>query len=81
MTWDAFRCSGRPSGPYTPAFPSPSNPLTLSAYIHPTKTIVHASHGPNSKSERNLIILQVNINGIKTNSKGSNCLFTTHMHI
>ena len=32
--------------------------------------------------QRNLIILQVNINGIKkTNSKSSNYLFTTHMQI
>ena len=28
-----------------------------------------------------LIILQVNINGIKTNSRSSKCLFTTHMQI
>ena len=37
-------------------------------------------HRPNSKSERNLIILQININGIK-NSRSSNCLSTTHMQI
>ena len=34
-----------------------------------------------SRSERNLIILQVNINGSKTNSRSSNYLFTTHMQI
>ena len=37
------------------------------------------THRPSSKSERNLIILQVNINGLETNSRSSNCLFTTHM--
>ena len=34
-----------------------------------------------SKRERNLIILQVNINGIKTTWRSSNCLFMTHMQI
>ena len=38
-------------------------------------------HRHSSKSERYLIILHVNINEIKTNSKSSNCLFTTHMQI
>ena len=39
-------------------------------------------HRPSSKSEGNLIILQVNnINGIKTNSRSSNYLFTRHMQI
>ena len=38
-------------------------------------------HIPSSRSEINLITLQVNINGIKTNSRSSNCLFTTHMQI
>ena len=36
-------------------------------------------HRPSRKSERNLIILQVNINGIKINWRSSNCLFT-HTH-
>ena len=39
------------------------------------------AHKPSSKSDRNLIILQVNSNGIKTNLRSSNCLFTTHMQI
>ena len=39
------------------------------------------AHRASSKSERHLIILQVSINGIKKNSRSSNCLFTTHMHI
>ena len=34
---------------------------------------------PSSKNERNLIITQVNINGIETNSRSSNGLFTTHL--
>ena len=47
---------------------------------HSTTNTTQA-HIPNSKSEKNLIILQVNINGLKTNSMSSNCLFTTHMQI
>ena len=39
------------------------------------------THIPSSKSQINLIILQVNIHGIKTNWRSSNCLFTTHMQI
>ena len=38
-------------------------------------------HRPSSTSERNLIILQVYINGTKTNSRSSNCLSTTHVQI
>ena len=38
-------------------------------------------HIPSSKSERNLIILQVNLNAIKTISRISNCLFTIHLQI
>ena len=41
-------------------------------------TYTTQGHRPSSKSEINIIILQVNINGIK-NSRSSNCLFTTHM--
>ena len=37
-------------------------------------------HRPSSKSDRNLVRLQVNINVIK-NSRSSNCLITTHMQI
>ena len=44
-------------------------------------TYTTQGHRPSSKSERNLITLQVHINGIKTNSRSSNCLFTTQMQI
>ena len=42
----------------------------------PRNTTGQAPHRPSCKGEINLIILQVNINGIK-NSRSSNCLFTS----
>ena len=45
----------------------------------PRTTTGLQTHRPSSKSERNLIILQVNINGLRNKLEGSNCLFTTHM--
>ena len=42
------------------------HPHTLSAYTHIPHKQQYTSHRPSSKIERNPIILQVNINGIKT---------------
>ena len=67
--------------------PKPSHPHRVPRQPHRqtsddhTTTHTTNSHRPSSKSERNLIILQVNINGIKTNSRNSKCLFTTHMQM
>ena len=61
----------------TPALPS-TRTLTLSQHTH----MQHKQQSiPSSKSEIKLIILQININGIKANSRSSNCSFTTHIQI
>ena len=46
---------------------------------HHRTTNTTQTHRPSSKSEINLIILQVNINRLRKNSWSSNCLFTTHV--
>ena len=71
----------------SPQQPHPQHTTTISQTdqglpqdYHRTTNTTQA-HRPSSKSERNLIILQFNINGLKTNSRSSNYLFTTHMQI
>ena len=69
----------------SPQQPHPQHRVTQQPHrqtndYHSTTNTTQA-HIPSSKTEINLMIPQVNINGIKTNSRSSDCLFTTHMNI
>ena len=67
--------SHQPSHPHR----VPRQPHRQTKNYHMT-TYTTQGHRQSSKIERNLIILHVNMNGIK-NSRSSTCLFTTHVHI
>ena len=45
---------------------------------YPMTTDTTQRHRPSSKSERNLIILQVNINGIKKQTRGAQTVYSRH---
>ena len=72
--------------PYHTTLPYPVQTLAHVCHLHylnPNRMTTHTTQAyiPSSRSGINLIILQVNIPGIKINSRSTNCLFTTYMNI